>query len=143
MVISFDLNIMTKGTDFLRIPILSFVGKQSRLVFYLNGWGEFGIMHHDEELDGFDHYEQMMDCNLYFLPNAGDQAFRRFRIVIPNNKKVGLRTARFISVNIDGHMIDRVIDREICPWNQSMNICWGKADFGGNETISNVMINAI
>ena len=62
ITIDFDLRIkniaLFRGTH-----ILLFESSTCRLTFYLNGFGEFGIVHYNAELDGLDE-QQLLDFNL-------------------------------------------------------------------------------
>ena len=138
--IDFDLHVDKLGSDFTRIPILSLMGSRVRLVFYLNGWGEFGIMHHSDELDVHFESQQLFGCNLGFVrARAGisNQTFQHFRVVVPNERNVDFQ---YLLVDIDRYSTDREIDRLICPHDQTMSVWWGKADSDEYEIIRNLSI---
>lgn len=141
MQISFDLCVEKMGSDFTRIPILFFKGNSVRLVFYLNGYGECGIMHHDDQIDVRFEYQQLFGCNLNFVraeAGVSNQTFQHFCIVVPNEGNVGTQNL-FVYIN-DRYGTDRPIDRKICPNHETMSVWWAKTDSDGNEMIRNLTI---
>lgn len=145
MEISFNLEVKTLGNDSTRIPILCFVGNNVRLVFYLNGWGEFGIMHYDKKLDANFEYKLLFGCNLdscrsVFVRSVTIQPFPRVRIVIPNERVPD--GVQYLLVNIDRYSTDREIKRHILPHNQSMNVWWG-GNLDGTKTMTNLIIKVV
>lgn len=132
---TFDLNIKKMLQEFMRIPVISFWGTRTRFVFYLNGFGEFGITHHDDEIDDTGEFDTLLRVDLRKIPTIDQHDFQHFRIVIMDDANM-----RYLAVLIDGHETDRVTERIICPPNQTLTVWWGRADVGAQETITNVLL---
>ena len=70
MMVEFDLKIKKshKDFDFQGTHILLLESNSSRIIFYLNGFGEFGMMHYNSEFDKFlsDEGTELLDFKLVF-----------------------------------------------------------------------------
>lgn len=139
--ITFDLNLKTRTGDYKQIPVLTFEGsRNSRLLFALNGWDEFWIMHHNSAMDGLGEYKPLIYCNLFFVLRIPTTSYRHYHILIVDGAKVAL--------NVDGFSIYRRIERDICSKNETMNVWIGRPGFFGsgstvNGTIKNLHIKVI
>lgn len=132
MQITFDLDVNMKERDFMKIPLLSFRGQTTELIFYLNGWDEFGIMHRDSRLDGLVEYTKLLDGNLFVVPRIPGHPYRRYYITILDGAKV--------TVNVDGYSICRRINRQICLQNETMDVWLDRSGFKISGTIGYLLI---
>ena len=134
--IAFDLKITTPRKGFLKEHVLYIDSPSTRLSFYLTGWGEFRIMHYNQEVDALGEGVNLLDGNPIHIPISNLQEFNHFRIGIVDEKR--------ITVNIGDNSIHyHRIDRSICAQNEIMDV-WlvKKGPKAADGVIKNVVIKA-
>lgn len=133
--IEFDLRVRPVDRDYSKIRILCMESDNARLTLYLNGWGEFGIMHYNKKYDRFGHDTVLLDCNLFVALRAPSRDFVHYHIRIVDNEQ--------ITVNINGLSMTEQIKREICPRDEMMWIWMDKQGFKVNGAIKNLFIRSL
>ena len=144
MEIQFELKLqfVNHETRFLqKIPILFFHGDTVKMTIYLNEKGQFGIMHFNRNLDQSGYWKRLLSTNLFFIPEkAADpiignpDGYQHFTIQLINRET--------IIVGINGYVIRRQIDRDICPVGESMNVWLDREGFKVKGAIHDLVIRA-
>lgn len=132
LLLEFDFKVRTVQKGFIRTHILCFESRSMRLTLYLDGWGQFGIFHYDEQLDYFSQDKPLLIVNLVTLPISATRDFNHFALAIQDNHRVSLQ--------IDGHQFYKQIDRKMCPQDETVNVWMDMQEFRAGGAIKNLVI---
>ena len=138
--IAFDLKLRPKAKqDLIKIPFLTIEGSSTRLVFYVNGCGEFEIMHHDQKLNEMHQYTQLLTYDLFYPRCVSVPMFYRYHIIIRDDAHDKAK----ITAIIDEILVSGSVDRRICAGNETMNVWLDREGSGTNGTMRNLVIRIV
>ena len=135
LLIEFDLKVITTEKGFVRTDVLLFENDRVRMRMYLNGWGEFGIKHHDAERSNFELDTLLFRINLIQAPLSPIQGFNHFVILILDKER--------ITVEIDGAAFDQQIDIKLLPQNAAFHVWIDREGMRADGAIKNLMIKSM
>lgn len=135
MEISFNIKVQADNSDVLIIPVLSLTDRATEMNLYLNAWGEFETMPRGELFAALSDEKELLECNLFYFPRVLRREYRHYQITVEEEA--------LVTVNVDGNLIYRLIDRQIlrnCRQNDRMHLKLEHLGFPANGTLKNLVI---
>lgn len=122
-----------KAQSLKKIRIMSFENQSVQLTIYVTELGQFGIMHYNRNLHQSQIWKRLVLISLSLVPKAENaDGYQRFAIKIINK--------HMIEIEINGFVVRRNLEREICPAGEVMNVWLDRDGFKMNGAIRDPII---
>ena len=138
MEIQFDLRLgfVNKNTSSSRnIPILFIEGRTTvNLILYLNEKGRFGIMHYHRTSSD---WKCLIETSIFLLSESRNSFFLPVQHV-----KIQITSRDKIVIAVNGNVVTKAINRELCPEGEVMNVWLDGTGFKAKASVAELVIRA-